>query len=287
MMSSCWQVTFRPEGTPAEDFENFLEQYFEVTAQNYDDDGNDEYAGYQSGTFDEPAMLAAAAAAGISLPPYSIEKLESNNWLKDYVIRFAPFETEDFCIYGIHEKRQPQTEKIPLRIYAATAFGSDHQTTRACLSALSELHRGGFRPAKVLDVGTGSGILSLAAAWLWPQAEIIAVDIDEESVMVARSNAENNRLADRIRTGLSDGYHAPLVKDNAPYDLILANILARPLLEMAPDLAASLRPGGCCVLSGFVDDQTDWIISSHQQHGLALSKLYENDNWRAALMQKA
>ena len=287
MMSSCWQITFRPEGAPAEDFKNFLEEYFEVTAQNYDDDGHDEYVGYRSGNFIEAQMLAAAAAAGIDLPPYNVEKLESSNWLKDYVIRFTPFETEDFCIYGIHEKQPPKTGKIPLQIYAATAFGSDHQTTRACLRALSELYRNGFRPAKVLDVGTGSGILSLAAACLWPQAEIIAVDIDEESVLVARSNAENNRLADRIQTGLSDGYRAPLVKNNAPYDLILANILARPLLEMAPDLTAALRPEGRCVLSGFVDDQADWIISSHRQHGLTLSKLYQIDNWRAALMQKA
>lgn len=287
MMSSCWQITFRPENAASESFANFLEEYFEVTAQNYDDDGNDEYVGYCSGSFDEAAMTTAAAKAGISLPPYRVEKLESSNWLKDYVIRFAPFEVADFCIYGIHESQTPQTDKIPLQIYAATAFGSDHQTTRSCLLAISELYHNGFRPRRILDVGTGSGILSLAAASLWPEAKIIAVDIDEESVLVTRSNAADNLLAEHIETGQSDGYRSGLVQQNAPYDLILANILARPLLEMAPDLAASLTPGGYGILSGFVKDQAEWIISSHQQQGLSLAKLYELDNWRAALIQKA
>lgn len=285
-MSSCWQITFRPQEQPDENFETFLSEYFEVTAQNYADNGQDEYVGYCSGDFAEDKMLAAAQTANITLPPYSVEKLESSNWLKDYVIKFAPFETADFCIYGIHEQQTPQTAKIPLQIYAATAFGSDHQTTRSCLQALSDLHQQGFIPHNILDVGTGSGILSLAAANLWHEAKITAVDIDEEAVLVTRSNAQNNNLDSRIETAQSDGYKADLVKNNAPYDLILANILARPLLEMAPDMAKSLVSGGYAVLSGFVDNQSDWVISEHQKQGLSLIKLYELDNWCAALMQK-
>ena len=192
MMSSCWQITFRPQQEVDEKFMTFLDEYFEVNAQNYADDGHDEYVGYCSGEFAEAQMLVAAHNSGIVLPPYTIERLESSNWLKDYVIKFAPFETADFCIYGIHETQTPQTDKIPLQIYAATAFGSDHQTTRSCLQAISELHQQGFKPKRILDVGTGSGILSLAAASLWPQAKIIAVDIDEEAVLVTRSNAQNN-----------------------------------------------------------------------------------------------
>lgn len=286
MMSSCWQITFRPQQEVDEKFMTFLDEYFEVNAQNYADDGHDEYVGYCSGEFAEAQMLAAAQNSGIVLPPYTIERLESSNWLKDYVIKFAPFETADFCIYGIHETQMPQTNKIPLQIYAATAFGSDHQTTRSCLQAISELHQQGFKPKRILDVGTGSGILSLAAASLWPQAKIIAVDIDEEAVLVTRSNAQNNQLDSRIEVAQSDGYKAAIVKDNAPYDLILANILARPLLDMAPDLAHSLAPNGYAILSGFVEDQADWIISAHNEKKLSLRKLYELDNWRAALMQK-
>ena len=98
MMSSCWQITFRPNGAISDDFELFMEDFFEVTAQNYDDNGNDEYIGYCSGNFDEKQMQDAAQH--IDLPPYSIEKLESSNWLKDYVIQFSPFEVADFMIYG-------------------------------------------------------------------------------------------------------------------------------------------------------------------------------------------
>ena len=287
MMSSCWQISFHPKGQISEEFENFLEEYFEVYAQNFDDDGNDEYIGYTAKDFKEEDMQESAKKRGLTLPPYRAEKLESSNWLKDYVIRFAPFEVADFCIYGIHEKEAPKTKKFLLQIYAATAFGSDHQTTRACLTAISELYHDGFVAKKILDVGTGSGILSLAAASLWPKAEIVSVDIDEESVLVTQSNAQNNNLESKLKICQSDGYKASLVKENAPYDLVLANILARPLLEMAPDLQKHLSAKGYAILSGFVDNQTDWIISTHQQHGLKLCKLYEFDNWRAALLQKA
>lgn len=287
MTSNCWQISFFPRGQNTEALEAFLEEYFEVTACNYDDDGNDEYVGYQSGDFDEESMLKAARRQGLTLPEYKISRLESANWLKDYVIKFAPFEVEDFMIYGIHETAAPQTKKIPLRIYAATAFGSDHQTTRSCLKAICDLYHRGFLPERILDVGTGSGILSLAAAKLWQKnCNITAVDIDEEAVWVTRENAADNNLANRINAAVSNGYQAPLVKENAPYDLILSNILARPLIEMAPQLAASLKSGGYAILSGFVDNQTDWVISEHQKHGLTLCRLYELDNWRAALMQK-
>lgn len=287
MMSSCWQVNFHPQNMDLTIFEQFLEDYFEVTACNYADDGSDEYVGYQSGNFNEQEMQEAALALNLTLPDYEVSYLESQNWLKDYVIKFAPFEVEDFLIYGIHETNAPQTSKIALKIYAATAFGSDHQTTRSCLKAISELYHQGFVADNILDVGTGSGILSLAAAKLWQPHQITAVDIDEEAVWVTRQNALDNNEEKRIICEVSDGYQSEIVQKNAPYDLILANILARPLIEMATDLSANLKKGGYCILSGFVDEQVDWVISSHQEHNLKLVKLYKIDNWRAALMEKA
>lgn len=286
MMSSCWQVIFFSDGGIDEKTETFLSEYFEVLAQNYDDTGNDEYVGYCSGNFDEKDMCEVAQEKGINLPEYKIEKLESSNWLKDYVIKFAPFEVEDFMIYGIHESQAPQTQKIALQIYAATAFGSDHQTTRSCLKAISELYHQQYEPEKILDVGTGSGILSLAAASLWKDAKIIAVDIDEEAILVTQSNAQNNNLDNKIQVAQSDGYQAEIVKQNAKYDLILANILARPLTEMASSAAASLKKDGFIILSGFVDEQIDWVVGEHQKYGLSLMKTYELDNWRAVMMKK-
>ncbi len=285
MMSSCWQVTFNgaPDNTPA--WEDFLDGFFEVNACNYADDGSDQYVGYLSKPFNEAELRSAARQAGLSLPPFKVEHLESSNWLKDYVIQFPPFEVAGFMIYGIHETAAPQTNKIPLQIYAATAFGSDHQTTRSCLQAISDLHQKGFKPQQLLDVGTGSGILSLASGKLWPRARITAVDIDQEAVWVTESNAANNGIL--LTAAVSDGYTAPEVRKNAPFDLILANILARPLIAMAPDMAQNLKPGGYAVISGFVDEQAEWVLSEHFTRGLQLVRLYELDNWRAALLQKA
>ena len=287
MTSVCWQITFSPAEEVSEDFETFLDDFFEVSAQNYQDNGQDEYVGYTSGVFDEKKMLQAAEERHLSLPPYKAVELKSENWLKDYVIKFAPFEIADFCIYGIHEPQAPKTKKIPLQIYAATAFGSNHQTTRACITALSELHTQGFSPQEILDIGTGSGILSLCAASLWPQAKLIASDIDDEAVIVTESNTRTNHLDAQITTFVSDGYQNPRIENLAPYDLILSNILANPLIAFAKDLAQNLKRGGYCVLSGFVDNQVDEVVQAHTEQGLELVKLYSFDNWRAALMKKA
>ena len=289
MPSVCWQIIFRPTQKPSPAFEDFMDSFFEVSSQNYasSPDKPDEYIGYQSGSFDEQSMLSTARALDVELPSYEISELKSDNWLKDYVIKFPPFEVGDFCIYGIHETAAPQTSKIPLQIYAATAFGSDHATTRGCIAALCELKHHGFAPRKILDIGTGSGILSLCAASLWPQASIFAGDIDDEAVIVAAANAETNRLNRRITAFLSDGYQNPQIAAQAPYDLILSNILANPLISFAPDLSRNLATGGYAILSGFVNDQTSDVIAAHQAHNLKQAKLYSIDNWRVALLHKA
>lgn len=286
MTSTCWQISFFPSKQPDEFFENFLNDFFEVTAQNYNDNGNDEYIGYQSGIFNETQMIASAEQYGIQLPPYKISELKSENWLKDYVIKFDAFDIADFCIYGIHETNAPQTSKIPLQIYAATAFGSNHQTTQSCIKAISWLHEQKFAPHKILDIGTGSGILSLCAAKLWPDSKLIASDIDDEAVIVTEGNAKNNNLSSQIDVCQSDGYQNRLITENSPYDLILSNILANPLIAFAKDLSQNLKKGGYCILSGFVEDQIDDVISAHTAHNLKLIKLYSMDNWRAALLQK-
>ena len=137
-------------------------------------------------------------------------------------------------------------------------------------------------------MGTGSGILSLACAKLWAKDEphIVAADIDAESVNVTAQNAYDNHLEKYIDVVQSDGYQAEIIKQNAPYDIILANILARPLIEMAPLLATHLASGGLAVLSGFVDDQIEWVVSAHEKQGLKLLKVYDMDNWHAVLMEK-
>lgn len=283
---SCWQISFEPQAEYSEPMNNFMEEFFDVTVCNYTDDGLEQLVGYKGRHFKEDELRQTAAARGLDLPPFKCELLTSDNWLKDNVIRFAPAEVGEFMIYGIHETTTPATDKLPLRIYAATAFGSEHQTTKSCLLALSELYRRKVPHQNILDMGCGSGILSLGAAKLWPDANITAVDIDEEAVIVTLQNARDNLLDSQIHAAVSDGYASALVRERAPYDIIMANILARPLIEMAPDLYQALKPGGYCILSGFVNDQEDWVVDAHRQQGLQLCKIYEMDNWRAALMEK-
>ncbi|MBR1601727.1 MAG: 50S ribosomal protein L11 methyltransferase [Alphaproteobacteria bacterium] len=283
---SCQIVKFNPVSEVSEDLQNFAEEFFEVVANDYTDDGFEQLVGYLRNSVSEKDMLNAAQGYGLNLPDYTIEKLQSDDWLADSVIKFAPLEVEEFLVYGIHEKNINTNGKIGVMVYAATAFGSEHQTTKCCLQAISDINKIDKGIEKVLDVGTGSGILSIAAAKIWNNSHIIAVDIDNESVEVAKQNAIDNGVDKQISTAYSDGYSSEIVQKNIPYDVILANILARPLIAMAKNMAESLKIGGYAVISGFIDEQVEWVINEHRKYGFEVQKIYEMDNWRAALLKR-
>ena len=282
---SCWQIVFEKMNEIDSSLEEFLEEYFDVLSCNYTDDNMEEYVGFCSVSFDGKDFVKRAKERNIFLPKYEVKLLESENWLKDYVIEFEPVETDKFLVYGVHEKEVPKTDKIAIKVYAATAFGSGHETTKACLNAMSYLNDLKICPKKVLDMGTGSGVLALAAVKLW-KSKVTAVDIDEEAVLVTRQNALDNGLSDYVDAEVSDGYNSDFVKENAEFDVILSNILARPLIMMAEDLYKSLRKGGFCVLSGFNAEQIDWVVEEHSKLGLKLVKVFEDTVWRACVMEK-
>lgn len=282
---SCKVVRFKAVPAVDSDVQEFAEDFFDVVSLDYNDDGSEQLVGYMRDDADIGEMETAARKAGVNLPDYTAEILSSDDWLADNVIEFKPVETECFLVYGIHEKHIDLKDKIGVRVYAATAFGSEHQTTRCCLQGIADINKL-LQPQKVLDMGTGSGVLAIAAAKLWPTARFVAVDIDDESVRVAAQNAKDNGVDSRIMTVLGDGYAAAQVPANAPYDVILANILARPLIAMTDDMAKNLRIGGYAVISGYIDNQEDWVVGEHEKHGLKLIKEYADDNWRAALLKK-
>lgn len=287
LSKSCKLIKFLPVTALPEAEADFLDETFDVVAVNYTNDGMEEYVGYAPLDFNEQEFKQRIKKYNYSLPQFHTEFLESKNWLKENVIKFAPFEIGAFLIYGIHETSCPKTDKIPVQVYAATAFGSEHQTTKMCLTAISELHKEINTPKKILDMGTGSGILSIAAAKIWQkEPKIIAADIDEESVDVTANNAVTNNVETNITSLLSDGYTNQQIKKAAPYDLIFANILANPLKAMSKDAYCSLKDGGCYLISGFIDNQEQDIIKHHQECGFKLLKIYRNENWRAALLQK-
>ena len=284
---SCKLIKFFPINNLNDREAEFLEQVFDVVAINYTDDGQEEYIGYAPISFDCNAFKKEIIKNKYDLPDFTEEYLEDKNWLKENVIKFAPFEIGSFLIYGIHESECPKTNKIPVQVYAATAFGSEHQTTKMCLTAISELHTSIKTPSKILDMGTGSGILSIAAAKIWnKKAKIIAADIDEESVDVTTNNAITNNVEESILAILSDGYQNKIINQNAPYDLIFANILLNPLKTMCLDAYKALAPKGCYLISGFIDNQLEDVIKYHEAAGFNLLKTYQLENWRAALLQK-
>lgn len=284
---SCKLFRFEPVETLPEREAEYLEETFDVVSINYTDEGKEEYVCYAPLEFDVKTLKADIQAQKLNLPPYIEEVLESKNWLKENVIKFAPFEIGNFMIYGIHEASCPKTAKIPVQVYAATAFGSEHQTTKMCLTAISELHQTIAKPHRILDMGTGSGILSIAAAKIWNKdVKILAADIDDEAVDVTNNNAITNGVEDCMRAILSDGYHNPEIKEQTPYDIIFANILANPLKEMSNAAYQNLNHGGCYLISGFIDNQENDIIEHHKQVGFKVIKTYQMENWRAALLQK-
>ncbi len=283
---SCLTVQFAPSENISEDLENFAEDFFDVYTIDYQDDGKLCLVGYLPKNRTEKDLSAAAKKSNITLPSYKTEFLQSDDWLTENVIKFAPVETKDFIVYGVHENKIDTKGKIGVKVYAATAFGSEHQTTKSCLEAIADIDDLLPDIKNVLDVGTGSGVLAIAAAKLWKKAKIVAVDIDDESIIVAKQNAVDNKVEKQITVAYSDGYSSEIVKKNAPYDVIFANILARPLIAMAPDMAKSLKSGGYAVISGFIDNQVEWVTGEHEKYGLKLRKIYELDNWRAALLEK-
>ncbi len=284
---NSWKVIFEAPAQNNEMFDEFADSFFEVVTVDYTDEGQEIYSGYLSSEPDEKAMKEAAEAMEIALPAYRCEFVPAADWLTKNVIKFAPIETDDFLIYGSHETEKPQTDKLAVQIYAATAFGSgQHQTTRSCLKLLSSLNRQGTRTDNILDMGCGSGILALAACRLWPQAQALGADIDAEAVTVTLQNAADNGLSDRVHAVQSNGYSNPQINKRAPYGLIFANILARPLIEMAPDLAENLAAGGYAVLSGFIEDQITWVEDAYKPYGLVTKEVIADENWRAVLMEK-
>ena len=284
---NSWQIVFAAQNEGNFLLEEFIENFFTASTCDYTDDGKIRYIGYVARREDEEQMLEAAKAWGLELPEYKCEFIPAANWLTKNVIKFPPLETEDFYIYGTHEEQIPATNKHKLRIYAATAFGSgQHQTTRLCLELLSKLYHQNFVPKKVLDMGCGSGILALSALNLWKDVTAVGADIDNEAVIVSLQNAADNNLQERFTAAAGDGYNNDLVTSGAPYRLIFSNILARPLIEMAPMLSSSLDLGGYAILSGFIEEQAQWVLDAHQKQGLKLIEIIKRENWCAALMEK-
>ncbi len=238
---------------------------------------------------DRGAVAARLALAWLGLAGYPPEprweKLPPVDWLARNQASFPPLALGRFYIYGSHHRGAVPTGRIGLLIDAATAFGTgEHATTRGCLLAMDRIARSSRTP-RVLDMGTGTGVLAIAAAKTWHR-RVVARDIDPESVRVTAHNAQRNGVTSLIAVGRSTGYRDRLVAQAAPYDLVLANILARPLSLMAKDLGRVLAPHGIAVLSGLLPWQEQMVLAAHRRRGLRLCQRFVIDGWSTLLLAR-
>jgi len=231
-------------------------------------------------------LTNTAEGLGCECPDYTLEELEQKDWLRENLSSFAPLSVGRFFVHGCHVEAPSRSGHVSILVDAATAFGSgEHPTTMGCLLALDAFKRWGGRPKNILDMGCGSGILSIGAVKVWP-SKATAIDIDPESVRVTKYNMERNQVRERMQAEAGNGYKSPLARQNAPYDLILANILAKPLMRMAPDLKRNLLPGGYAILSGLLTWQEPMVMAAHRAQGLRKVATFRHKGWSTLVLQR-
>ena len=229
-------------------------------------------------------VTLAATAAGGRLVEIKEERLLERDWLAENRRAFPPVRIGQFFIHGSHWRGQPPPGTIEIEIDAATAFGTgEHPSTAGCLLALDRLaHRRRYR--RPLDIGTGSGILAIAAAKRLNR-RVLASDIDPAAVRVATHHIRRNGLGSRVRAVCAPGYRSRALR-GSQYDLIFANILARPLAAMAHDLSRAIAPGGVAVLAGLLKRQERFVLAAHQAQRLMLWHRLTLDGWSTLVLRR-
>lgn len=231
------------------------------------------------------SLAVAAMMTGVS-PVLERSATQADGWLaRTYAAFPEQLIGTRFAVRGTHLTGPETPNRISLVLDAGLAFGTgEHGSTRGCLVALESVAR--RRPKRILDMGTGSGILAMAAARLMNRS-VLATDIEPWAVRVAAENAELNGVAHLVTARLADGWRDPFVRAHGPYDLVFANILARPLCLMARDLALNLAPGGTAILAGLLANQARWVLAAHRTQGLRLERLLPVGAWTTIVVRKA
>ncbi|MBW4984637.1 50S ribosomal protein L11 methyltransferase [Mameliella sp. CS4] len=212
----------------------------------------------------ELALLAAAYDAN----SFVISEVPDTDWVDKVRRELTPVEAGRFFVYGSHDADKIPDGAEPLLIEAAMAFGTGHHgTTQGCLEALDRLATEGFQGRNVADIGCGTAVLAMGAARIWPDP-VIASDIDEVAVEVAEANVRANDLANKVTCVVAAGFDSRELHDRAPYDLVFANILKQPLIDLAPDMEKHLAPGGYAILSGILTWQADEVVEVYTAHGM-------------------
>jgi ribosomal protein L11 methyltransferase len=215
-----------------------------------------------------------------------IAPMPQQDWVRQSLEGLAPVTAGRFFLHGSHDRHQRRPGGISLEIDAGTAFGTGHHgTTEGCLLALDRILKR-RRPENILDVGCGTGVLAIAAAKATGRAAL-ATDIDPEAVRVTLANAALNGVKPLIGSFVAAGLSHPRISGLGPYDLIFANILARPLVALSTGLARALKPGGDLILSGLTLEQMRWIEATYESRGLSLAGRITRGNWATLAFTRA
>jgi ribosomal protein L11 methyltransferase len=228
--------------------------------------------------------LVGIAAGNEVAQDITFDTVEAKDWVKATLEELIPVRAGRFIVHGHHDREKVPPNKLGIEIEAALAFGTGHHgTTRGCLLLLDEVLKA-HRPARVLDLGTGTGVLAIAAAKAQHRF-VLASDIDPLSVRVARENARLNGTGNWVHTIEATGFSAPQFAKHSPFDLVLANILANPLRQMATSMARHLAPSALVILSGLLPHQTQSVIAAYRARGLMLKRHLQIEGWSSLLMR--
>jgi ribosomal protein L11 methyltransferase len=228
--------------------------------------------------------LVALAAGSEAANAMVFETVAPHDWVKASLAGLSPVLAGRFLIHGAHDRARVPPNRIGVEIEAALAFGTGHHgTTRGCLLALDRIVKA-RRPRRILDVGTGSGVLAMAAAML--RRPVLASDIDAVAVRSARENARRNRVGAMVTVVEAQGVAARRLRERAPFNLVFANILLAPLQRMAAPLAQLTAPGAHVVLSGLLNAHASAALAAYRMQGIVLEQRIQLDGWTTLVLRR-
>jgi ribosomal protein L11 methyltransferase len=239
------------------------------------------------GTRPQLELIGPALAGLAGLHTASLEDVPDLNWVALSQAALPPVEAGRLRVHGSHDRARFALRRTAIEIDAGEAFGTGHNpTTAGCLIALDALvRRRSFH--RVLDLGCGSGVLAIAAARLIPRAQVFAVDNDPIASEIARANARLNRVRQRLSVLTATSFAHPQLRRAQPFDLVLANVLPRPLLRLAPQMRRVVRPGGIAVLSGLLNPQARQVAMAYRAAGFRILAWQRRGGWSILTLQRS
>jgi len=243
-----------------------------------------EVGGYYTKKPNEIELTLLSFAYGAK--PFTFSDVPDQDWVSHVQRNLPPVEAGRFFLFGSHDAHKVPKSSIGLLIEASMAFGTgQHGTTKGCLLVLNDLIAEGVSPKKIIDIGCGTAVLAMAAAKIWDET-IIASDIDPTAVAVTKINLISNKLEQKVSCIQSKGFSHPSISEEGPYDLIFANILKGPLIDMVPEFSEHCAFGGTIILSGLLNEQYDEVLRAYIRAGFKLIQKKSLGEWMTLRMQR-